>query len=119
MKIHILQEHPTEQQMKEMLDELKTVIKLAVDVERGIIAGGGEMHADCEEVLLESGSKQENVWGANWYPEGKKVEFESFINIRPRQNNRGMTIKDARLRAQVEESYSVSLKENNDSANTT
>jgi hypothetical protein len=42
MKIHILREHPTPQQIAEMLEELQTYIKLAVDVERGIVAGGGE-----------------------------------------------------------------------------
>lgn len=60
-------------------------IKLAVDVAREILAGGGELHADCEEVLLEDGSQQENIWGADWYPETKEVGFESLINIRPRQ----------------------------------
>jgi len=85
-----------------MLEECKSYIKIAVDIERGILAGGGEMHADCEKELLEDGSRQENVWGANWYPLEKQVEFESFINIRPRQNNRGMVIKDPILRAQIE-----------------
>ena len=45
------------------LEELETYIKLAVDVERNILAGGGEFHADCQEALLEDGSHQENVWG--------------------------------------------------------
>jgi hypothetical protein len=45
-----------------MLEELETYIKLAVDVERNILAGGGEYHADCEEVLLENGSRQEDIW---------------------------------------------------------
>jgi len=42
-----------------MLEALGTYIKLAVDVVRGIFAGGGEYHADCEAVLLEDGSVQE------------------------------------------------------------
>jgi hypothetical protein len=46
-----------------MLEELGIYIKLAVDVERNILAGGGEYHADCEEALLEDGSRQEDVWG--------------------------------------------------------
>jgi hypothetical protein len=45
-----------------------TLIKLAVDVEKAILAGGGELHADCEEILLEDGSQQDNLWGADWYP---------------------------------------------------
>jgi len=88
--------------MQEMLEELETYIKLAVDVERNILAGGGEYHADCEEVLLEDGSRQENVWGADWYPESRKVGFGALINIRPQQGNRGMEIEDPRLRERIE-----------------
>ncbi len=64
-----------------MLEVQLTYIKLAVDVERGIVAGGGEYHADCEEVLLEDGSLQENIWGADWYPESRTVTFGALINI--------------------------------------
>ena len=81
---------------------LETYIKLAVDVERGVLAGGGAMHADCEYALLEDGSKQEFVWGADWNPISQEVTFESLINIRPRQNNRSLELQDTELRAQVE-----------------
>ncbi|MCX7840527.1 MAG: DUF5674 family protein [Anaerolineae bacterium] len=103
MKIHLLRERATPEQIAEMLEELGTYIKLAVDVERGIVAGGGEWHADCEQVLLENGSRQEDIWGADWYPEEKLVRFEALINIRPRQNNRTMTIQDPALCARIEE----------------
>lgn len=48
--IHIIRDHVTPEQMKEMLEMLETYVKLAVDIERGILAGGGVMHADCEAV---------------------------------------------------------------------
>jgi len=102
MKIHIIRQRAAEKESQEMLEELETYIKLAIDVERGILAGGGEYHADCEEALLEDGSQQEDIWGADWYPESKKVEFIALINIRPRQGNRGMEIEDSNLRAKVE-----------------
>ncbi|MEQ9622641.1 DUF5674 family protein [Coleofasciculus chthonoplastes] len=76
-------------------------IKLAVDIQRGILAGGGEFHADCETVLLEDGSEQVNIWGADWYPDSQTVTYESLINIRPRQNNRSMEILDLGIRDQV------------------
>lgn len=82
MKIHIIRQRATEKEIQEMLEELETYIKLAVDAERKILAGGGEYHADCEEVLLEDGSRQENVWGADWYPDLKRLEFGALINIR-------------------------------------
>jgi hypothetical protein len=99
--IHILTSYPNEKQIEEMLQAIKDYIKLAVDVERGILAGGGGAQADCEKALLENGSKQENVWGADWNPETEEVSFESLINIRPRQNNRGMIIQDPLLREKV------------------
>ncbi len=102
MKIHLLRDRATSEQVAEMLEELKTYIKLAVDVQRGIVAGGGEWHRDCEQVLLDAGSRQEDIWGADWSPAKKEVRFEALINIRPRQNNRSMTIQDAELRARIE-----------------
>ena len=103
MSIHIIRTHATKEQMKDMLEILETYIKLAVDVEQGILAGGGAMHADCEFALLEDGSKREFVWGADWNPDTQEVTFESLINIRPRQNNRSLELQDPILRAQVEQ----------------
>ena len=102
MKIQIIRQRATEKEIREMLEELETYIKLAVDVERNILVGGGEYHADCEEVLLEDGSRQENIWGADWYPEHRTVEFGALINIRPHQGNRSMEIEDPKLRERIE-----------------
>ena len=101
--IYVIRDHATPEQIKEMLEMLQTYIKLAVDIERGILAGGGAMHADCEAVLLEDGSQQEYVWGADRNPSAQQVTFESLINIRPRQNNPSMQILDAKIRKQVSE----------------
>jgi hypothetical protein len=82
------------------------MVKYVIDVERGVAAVGGEMHADAEQVLLDDGSRQEDLWGANYYPgRGKEgcVELTSLINIRPAQGNRSMEIQDPALRARVRE----------------
>lgn len=102
MKIHIIREKAEKRQISEMLEELETYIKLAVDVEREILAGGGEYHADCEELLLSDGSRQQNIWGADWYPDSRTVGFGALINIRPRQGNRGMKIEDPSLCNRIE-----------------
>jgi hypothetical protein len=60
------------------------MVKIVVDLRRRTLAGGGEMHADCEALLLAEGSEQGDLWGANWYPFEQQIEFESLINIRPR-----------------------------------
>jgi Protein of unknown function (DUF5674) len=101
--ILIIREQATPEQIEQMAETyVGLMIKLAVDVEREILSGGGELHADCEQTLLENGSLQENVWGADWYPEVRRVGFESLINIRPRQQNRSMEIKDLVLREKIE-----------------
>ena len=87
--------------MQEMLATLETYIKLAVDVRRRIIAGGGGMHADCEAALLEDGSEQADMWGADWVPDSQEVRYESMINIRPKQGNRSMTVGDPKLRETI------------------
>jgi len=99
--IHIIENQATATQMAEMLQDLVTYIKLAVDVERGVLAGGGVLHADCESALLENGSRQEDVWGADWYPAGQQVTFESLINLRPGQANRSLEIEDPAIRERV------------------
>ncbi len=99
--IHLIRKRATKQQLEEMLQTLVVYIKLAVDIKRDMIAGGGELHADCEEVLLTDGSLQEDIWGADWYPLTQEVTYESFINIRPRQNNRSMEIQDSIIRERV------------------
>ena len=76
--IYIIREHATPEQINEMLEMLQTYIKLAVDIDRGILAGGGVMHADCEAVLLEDGSQQEYIWGADWNPSAQQVSFKSL-----------------------------------------
>jgi Protein of unknown function (DUF5674) len=99
--IYLIEEPATKEQIEDMLESLETYIKLAVDIERLILAGGGEYHADCEAVLLENGSKQVDIWGADWYPLTQEVGYESLINIRPRQNNRSMEIQSPVIREQV------------------
>lgn len=100
--IHIIRTKVTRQQLDEMLQELGTFIKLAVDVHRGILVGGGQMHADCESMLLQDGSQQSEVWGADWIPSIQKVEFDALINIRPNQQNYSMTIQDPSIMQRVE-----------------
>lgn len=102
MMIHLIKTKATKKQIEEMLLTLKTYIKLAVDVDRRILAGGGELHADCEALLINDGSKQENIWGANWIPSQNKVTYEAMLNIAPRRNNRSMEIQDPKICRMVE-----------------
>lgn len=80
------------------------LVKAVVDVERGIMAVDGELHADEEALLLEHGSVQASLWGINIYPElaaPDRVEFDSMINIRPSQGNRSRSVDDPDIRERI------------------
>jgi hypothetical protein len=100
--IFLLIEKACPEQIQSMSEEYAGMIKIAVDVRLGVLAGGGEMHADCEQVLLEAGSEQDDIWGANWYPADQRIEYEALINIRPQLGNRGMLIQSDEIRHKVE-----------------
>ncbi len=80
------------------------MVKGVVDLQNKIIALGGDLHADCEEVLLKQGSHQVNLWGFNIFParsREQRLEYTSLINIRPKQGNFYPEVKDEGLRQQI------------------
>jgi len=81
------------------------LVKAAVDVEQGIMAVGGEMHADEEVILMEQeGSKREYTWGINLYPEKSReelIEFDSIINIKPSYGNRSRDVENPKIKEQI------------------
>ncbi len=99
----IIKDRATLAEVEEMLQTLRIYIKVAVDIESGILAGGGEKHALCEAALLEDGSRQRNIWGADWTPFDQSIAYESIINIRPSQNNRSMIIQNMVIRERVKQ----------------
>lgn len=45
------------------------MVKAVIDIDKKVMAIGGELHADEEALLLDHGSEQSNVWGINIYPD--------------------------------------------------
>jgi hypothetical protein len=79
-------------------------VKAVVDIEKEIMAVGGELHADEETLLLQNGSKQENLWGINIYPQlsgNDFIEFDSMINLRPSQGNRSRGVDNEEVRKKI------------------
>ncbi|MEK7540605.1 MAG: DUF5674 family protein [Patescibacteria group bacterium] len=105
MEIQIVTDKlPKEQVLALAQDTFGDMVKVVVDIDKKILAIGGELHADAEAVLLDSGSKQKNVWGANIFPgrpQGEQVEFTSLINIRPKQGNTQTLIQNPAIQQQV------------------
>jgi hypothetical protein len=85
-------------------DQFGDMVKAVVDVGQGIMAIGGELHADEEAVLLDQGSRQTDLWGINLYPDAtdiERVEFDSMINVRPGQGNRSRSVEDPGLQDRI------------------
>ena len=85
----------------------ESAIKGAVDISKGVIAVDAPMHYDCEQLLIENGSDQMDIWGINLYLDEDSlddvVEFDSMINIRPVQNNRSRSVEDPATQAKIKE----------------
>lgn len=105
MNIQIVDTHLSKTAVQQAAqDSFGDMVKVVVDIEKKIVALGGELHADAEALLIEAGSDQKNVWGANIFPDrptGEQIEFISLINIRPKQGNRGTEIQDRKIREAV------------------
>jgi hypothetical protein len=91
--------------LKQMAAEMfGDMVKAVVDIEKELVAVDAELHSDLEAMLLQEGSKQENLWGINFYPEIPAdgfVEFDSLINIRPAQGNRSRGVEDEKIRKRI------------------
>ncbi|OGD43409.1 hypothetical protein A3J02_02285 [Candidatus Azambacteria bacterium RIFCSPLOWO2_02_FULL_46_11] len=87
-------------------EQFGDLVKAVVDVEQGIMAIGGELHADEEAALLEQGSRQEDLWGINFYPnkqEEEWLEFDSMINVKPSQDNRSRGVENNETREKIKQ----------------
>lgn len=97
-------------------DELGSdMIKAVIDIEKEIIALGGELHSDANNLLIEQGSNQQNLWGINIYPEKSKdewIEFNSLINIRPSLNNRSMEIENSETKEKIKKIVNNLINQN-------
>ena len=103
-EVVVLEQRIDRAELTRLVARFEDMVKYVVDVERRTAAVGGEMQADAKAALLEAGSRQGDIWGANYYP-GRGadgcIEYTSLINIRPAVGNRGMELLDPALRETV------------------
>ena len=92
-------------ELKDMSSKMfGNLVKAVVDIEKGILVVDAELHSDQEAYLLQLGSKQENLWGINIYPDlGKeeRIEFDSMINLRPSQNNNSRGVDNEEIQKKI------------------
>jgi hypothetical protein len=100
--IRIVRKKITNRALRKFLDNpFSEMVKCVVDIEQNIVALGGELHVDAEQLLLEEGSCQADLWGANIYPDAPpadRIDYTALMNIRPSQDNRTMEIQDKTVR---------------------
>ncbi len=91
----------------EEIEKLKEVfdiyIKTVIDIDRKVCSAGMDRHFQGEEILLEEGSKQSDIWGGGVDLETKTIDFNSMINIRPNNDNTSNEIQDPKIRQEYEE----------------
>ena len=105
----------TEPFTKGEINKLKEVfdvyIKTVIDIKKKICSAGMDRHFEGEEILLKQGSKQSDIWGGGVDLETKTIDFNSFINIRPNDNNTSNEIQDSEARKVYEQITKYLFKE--------
>lgn len=96
--------------LKKVGQDLDGYVKFVVDVSQKVMAAGGLRHFEGEQLLLSSGSRQEDLWGGGWDSQTGEIDFESMINIRPSQNNPSREVLDAALRDRIRQIVTRFLK---------
>lgn len=101
----IIDDKITYSELKKMAEKMfGDLVKAVVDTQKEIMAVDAPMHADQEAELIKNGSRQENLWGINLYPDKSKtdfIEFDSIINLKPNQNNRSRGVEDLKIRKKI------------------
>jgi len=107
MKVRIVKDKLSVDEVRTIvLDEFGDMAKVVVDIERGILAIGGEWHSEGQDELVKDGSDGRNVWGCNYYAfrdADKRIEYNSLINIKPTIGHTSMDIEDSDVRNKVKD----------------
>ena len=106
MEIKIIKNSITRNELARIAEEgFGDFVKAVVDVGQDIMAVGGELHADEEAMLAEEeGTKREDAWGINLYPEKQGeyfIEFNSMVNIKPHLGNRSRSVESEEVREKI------------------
>ena len=115
-ELHIIEKPITKEELKKIAEErFGDLVKGAVDIEKGIMVLGGELHID-EAVLLNEQfqSKSQNIWGINLYPDKSgvdMVEFDSMINLKPDLGNRTRDIENIEVQERIKDIVKKLIKE--------
>ena len=101
----------SKEEIKKLRELFDPYIKTAIDVNKKICSAGCDRHSDSEKLLIEQGSKQEDLWGGGIDLETMIIDCNSMINIRPQGGNTSNEIQNAKIRKEFEELTKFFFKE--------
>ena len=101
----------TKEEIEELREQFDVYIKTVIDVEKRVCSAGCDRHFESEKLLIEEGSKQSDLWGGGIDLETRETDCNSFINIRPTDNNTSNEIQNPEIRKVFEELTKYFFKE--------
>ena len=96
--ILVLDKKATSKEIKQLAEHFGGYIKVVIDVQKMILAGGADRHFEEEEFLLKRGSLQKNLWGGGFDINTGEIDYNSVINLRPNQDNPSRDILSLEIR---------------------
>ncbi len=99
------------EEVEKLKEQFEVYVKTVIDIEKEICSAGCDRHFESEQILLEKGSEQSDLWGGGVDLETKEIDFNSFINIRPRDNNTSNDIQNPEVRQSFEKLMKYFFKE--------
>ncbi|MBU0978484.1 MAG: DUF5674 family protein [Patescibacteria group bacterium] len=93
----------TLEEIGQLKEQFEVYIKTVIDIEKKICSAGMDRHFEGEQLLLKQGSTQSHIWGGGIDLETKEIDFNSFINIRPRDNNPKNEIQSEEIKGKYKE----------------
>lgn len=91
------------EQIEQLREQFVVYIKTVIDIEKRVCSAGMDRHFEGEQILLQGGSSQHDIWGGGIDLETKEIDFNSFINIRPRDNNTKNEIQSEEIKKTYKE----------------
>lgn len=99
----LITQHATKEEIESASKDLQGYIKVVIDIGKEILTAGGMKHVEGERLLLQHGSKQDNLWGGGLDLETGEIDYDSMINIRPSQGNTSRQVMDEITRKRMDE----------------
>ncbi|MCA9371419.1 hypothetical protein KC726_00830 [Candidatus Woesebacteria bacterium] len=96
--IILLSKPATDEDIQNASVHYPNYIKITIDIEKELIAIGGEYHADAEKILLENGGNSDYIWGGGLDLITGEIETNAIVNIKPKRGNRSTELLEEKTR---------------------